>query len=541
MKIRDTIFNHLFIRMAVILLGVSMAFSIILTPIYHYKLVRMLAAQGNTFANTAVAACGESLYTGDYGVVVNYIYNVLRETPEITYVNLVSKEGLKLTLTARGWRTENVTPISEEIFGEGEDAFNIKRRGSPDTNSILNDFVFSKPVNISGFDWGVIELGISDTEYNSLLVSYIWNVFLFLVALVLIALLILQGSSKRISQQLERLRETALELSRGNLSARAPVEAVGEIRVLASTLNSMADSLEAETRSARKLARLVEDTHDAIAIFDSDGKMTFVNPALMNITGVSFEQHHGMLLHELLNHLGIDRQTQREVLAGKSYIDNRDWSVDVTMTSKTDDPIHMTLRVEDFYSEGGKKSGFFIVLSDIAHRERLEHALENLAYFDNLTKLPNRRYFMDRLGESVNEADTQKSGLAVFFLDLDNFEVINDTMGHEAGGFVLNEAGWRIQSVLRSDDIVCHLGGDEFTVVVKGVNNKRELGSIAESINSALAKPIKYRDSELSIGTSIGIVCYPEDGHDVKELIKNADAAMFAAKNTDNNAFSFYG
>jgi diguanylate cyclase (GGDEF)-like protein/PAS domain S-box-containing protein len=541
MKIRDTIFNRLFIRMAVILFGVAMAFSIASAPIYHYKVKRMLAAQGNTFANTAVAACGESLYAGDYTFVVKYIHSVLRKTPEITYVNFISKEGLKLNLTAQGWSEENVTATPDEKFAANESELNIKRWKNPETNSIQNDFVFSKTVNISGLDWGLVELGISGAEYNSLLASYVSNVLLFVVVLVLIALLILHGSSKVITYQLERLRKTALDLSEGDLSARAPIGAAGEIGLLASTLNSMAESLEEETRSVQKLARLVEDTHDAIAIFNHNGVITYVNPALMNITGAPFEEFCGMLLHELLGHLGIDAKTQREVSAGKSYIDNKNWSVDVTVTTMTNDPVHMTLRVDDFCSEGGGKSGFFVVLSDIAYRKRLENALENLAYVDNLTKLPNRRYFMDRLGESVNETDTLKSGLAVFFLDLGNFKLINDTMGHEAGGFVLNEAGWRIQTVLRSDDIVCHLGGDEFTVIVKGISNKKELGNIAGSINSALVKPIIYRDRELSVGSSIGIACYPEDGQDVEELIKNADTAMYAAKNSGRNTFCFYG
>ncbi len=540
MKTRNTIFHHLFIRMTVILLGVSVAFSLALMPIYHDKLMRMHAAQGNTFANTTIAACGEALYTKDFSFVITYINNVLKKTPEITYVNFVSKKGMKLHLTSRGWNIETINQISDNSFSSDEDIFSIKRANELDISYIQNVFIFSKPINISGFGWGVIELGISDTEYNSLLFSYLRNVFLFGFILVLIALLILHGSSMKLSQQLARLRETALKLSEGNLSARAPTEATGEIKLLASTLNSMAKNLEAKTQRVQQLAGLVEDTHDAIAIFDQNGEITFVNSALMGITGDSFEHHQGMSLHELFNHLGIEKKKQREVAVGMAYIDNYDWSIDITIAPATKDPLHMTLRIETFDSKGRDNSGFFVVLSDITHRKQLEHELENLAYFDILTKLPNRRFFMDRLNESVKEAEKHKTGLAVFFLDLDNFKIINDTLGHEVGDFILSEAGWRIQTALRTDDIVCRLGGDEFTVIIKGVKNKSELENIAKSINNVFLDPIKYLERELSIGTSIGIVRYPEDGHNEQELVKNADTAMYAAKYTGNNAFCFF-
>jgi diguanylate cyclase (GGDEF)-like protein/PAS domain S-box-containing protein len=540
MKSRDTIFNHLFIRMAVILLGVSITFSLALMPIYNDKLMRMHAAQGNTFANTAIAACGEALYTKNFSFVITYINNVLRETPEITYVNFISKEGMKLNITARGWKVETLEHVPDMSLTGDEGIYNIKHHNKLNHSQIQNIFTFSKPVNISGLDWGTIELGISDAEYSSLLFNYLRNVVLFGFILVMIALLILHSSSKKLSQQLASLRETALKLSVGTLSARAPTEATGEIKLLGSTLNSMADNLERKTHRIQQLAKLVEDTHDAIAIFDSEGVITFVNSALMSITGDSFEHHLGMSLHELFNQLGIDKKKQREVAVGMTYIENYDWSIDITLAPASKEPIHMTLRVEDFDSDQTENSGFFVTLSDITHRKYLEHELEKLAYFDNLTKLPNRRFFMDRLSDAVIEAKTAETGLAVFFLDLDNFKIINDTLGHEAGDFVLSEAGWRIQTALRSDDIVCRLGGDEFTVIIRGITDKNELESIASSINSAFLTPIQYMDRELTIGTSIGIVHYPQDGHNERELIKNADTAMYAAKYASNNAFCFY-
>jgi diguanylate cyclase (GGDEF)-like protein len=147
---------------------------------------------------------------------------------------------------------------------------------------------------------------------------------------------------------------------------------------------------------------------------------------------------------------------------------------------------------------------------------------------------------MDRLIEAVKEAQVLGDALAVFLLDLDNFKLINDSLGHEVGDFVLSEVAWRIQDALRSDDVVCRLGGDEFAVIIKSDTHREGLEKIAGSINRVVSDPIKYKDRELSIGTSIGIVRYPEDGKNEKELIKNADTAMYAAKYADNNAYSFF-
>lgn len=539
MSMRGTIFNHLFVRMAVILFGVSMAFSLMLTPIYHFKLMRMLTAQGNTFANTAVAASGEALYTKDYSFVINYINNVLKKTPEITFVNFISNEGLRLNLSARGWRAEHGVPISDDMFTADQDAYSIKRLENTDTNGIQGDFVFLKPVNIGGLDWGFIEVGISDSEYNSLMLSYLGNVFLFAFILILIALLILHGSLTALSGQLARLRETALKLSEGNLSARAPTEGAGEIGLLAAALNSMADSLKEEVSSAQKLVRLVEDTNDAIAIFDPDGEITFVNPSLISMVGGSFEQYRGMLLHELLDHLGLGKESQREVLVGMSSIDNSVGSVCVDITPASKETLYMSLRVEAFYPGGGEKSGFFVVLSDITHRKQQEHDLEKLSSIDSLTRLPNRRYFLDRMAESIKEASRYNKDLAVSLLELQAVEGISDTLGHEAGYFVLAEVGRRIQAALRTDDIVCRLGGNEFAVIIKGVENKEQLEGVVEIISGAFEKPIRYMDRELPVEPSIGIACYPQDGRNVKDLLKKADAAMYVAKHAGENAFSF--
>jgi diguanylate cyclase (GGDEF)-like protein/PAS domain S-box-containing protein len=526
--------------MAVVLLGISFAFSFALMPIYNDKLIRMLTTQGNTFANTTIAACGEALYIKDFSFVITYVNKSLQSTPEITHVNFISNDGLILHLTSDGWSVGQDTIGRLKPQQSDEKSHTIEHTSNLDLIDIKDVFIFSKSVNISGLDWGSIEIGISDEEYDALLYSYFRNVLISSFILLVISLLVLHGLSMKLGLQLSRLRDTALKLSEGDLSARAPDDAIGEIRLLATTLNSMAENLESKNRSVRQLAKLVQDTNDAIAIFSSEGVITFVNPALSEITNHDFEFYKGMSLHNLFEHLGIDKKKQREVSAGIAHVNQLDWSTDISISPIAGSPIHMTLRVEAFDKEDGEPNGFFVVLSDITRRKQLEFELETLAYIDKLTKLPNRRFFMDKLTEAVREAEVFSGGLAVFFLDLDNFKIINDSLGHEIGDLVLSESAWRIQDALRSDDIVCRLGGDEFTIIIKNVESRIELENIAQALITEFSKPIDCNDRELRISTSIGIVQYPNDGHDEKELIKNADTAMYAAKHDGKNAFRFF-
>lgn len=540
MKSGKTIFSHLFSRMAIILLGINIAFSIALMPIYHDKLVRMLSSQGNTFANTTIAACGDALYTRNFSFIISYTTNVLKNTPEVSYVDFIAHDGMKIHLTSDGWQVETLTEPSMNTYSHGSTHSSLRHAQDDQENSSGDYFIFSKSVNITGLDWGKIEIGLSDREYDALMSSYLRNVFLYSTILLILSLLVLHGLSMKLGLQLSKLRETAINFSNGNLNARAPDDAIGEIQLLATTLNSMADSLEAKTLSVQQLAKLVEDTNDAIAIFNPNSTISYVNSAFLQITHHSPEFYEGMTLLELFDHLGIEKAKQREVSAGLAHVNMLDWATDISISSTEGSAMHMTLRIEAFDSDEEDNNGFFVVLSDITRRKQLEFELETLAYIDKLTKLPNRRYFLDKLNEAVKEAEVFGGGLAVFFLDLDNFKIINDSLGHEIGDFVLSEASWRIQDTLRTDDIVCRLGGDEFTIIIKGVEKKSELTKIADLMIKEFSEPITCNDRELRISTSIGIVQYPNDGHDEKELIKNADTAMYAAKRAGKNAFRFF-
>ncbi|MEW8505427.1 MAG: EAL domain-containing protein [Candidatus Thiodiazotropha sp.] len=537
---QTTIFKHLFKRIALILLGVNLLFSIILLPLYNNKLIKMIAIQGDTIADSTIAACSEALYTEDYSFVISYVSKVLKQSPEISFVTFTSTTGVSIKLTGEEWMVENLDQSFDQSQFKSDLPYEIEQVKSVSDGVEVNEFIFTKPVSISGLDWGVFSLGLSAAEYQALKSSYFTNVFIFSFILVFISLLLLHGSSMKLGQQLSKLKDTANRLAQGELTARAPTNAIGEVSVLANTLNGMAQNLDRSTRELRRLARLVEDTNDAIAIFDNKDKIIFVNAALKKIIHQSDDYFNGMSLFTFLSHLRVGRNKQYEIANEFSNVEQHDWSTDITISTINHELAHMTMRIERFDITEVDSGGYFIILSDITRRKQLEHELEILAYIDKLTKLPNRRYFLDRLSEAVEESEAFDSGLAVIFLDLDNFKIINDSLGHEVGDVVLSEAGWRIQDALRSDDIVCRLGGDEFTAIIKGVKNRKSISQVASAILKRFQVPFFCNDRELRVSASIGVVLYPQDGLNTKELIKNADTAMYAAKKSGKNAYRFF-
>jgi len=169
-----------------------------------------------------------------------------------------------------------------------------------------------------------------------------------------------------------------------------------------------------------------------------------------------------------------------------------------------------------------------------------EKEIRHLAYHDVLTGLPNRMLFMDRIDQAISRAQRENSKFALLFLDIDHFKVINDSMGHAAGDQLLNVVSQRLTQVLRKTDTVARLGGDEFTIIVEALDDCELVAVIAKNILSSLEKYIEINQKEVYIGGSIGVALYPQDGENFGALLKNADTAMYRAKELGRQTFQFY-
>ena len=172
--------------------------------------------------------------------------------------------------------------------------------------------------------------------------------------------------------------------------------------------------------------------------------------------------------------------------------------------------------------------------------EAQKNELDYQAHYDSLTLLPNRVLFFDRLQSSIKSAQRHNKKVALLFIDLDHFKEINDSLGHDAGDFILTETANRLQKNIRKSDTVARLGGDEFTMILEDIHDINEVVDLVQKTLHKLQKPYQYGNNKLYSGASIGISIYPENGDTAKELLKNADAAMYKAKENGRNTYSFY-
>jgi diguanylate cyclase (GGDEF)-like protein/PAS domain S-box-containing protein len=172
---------------------------------------------------------------------------------------------------------------------------------------------------------------------------------------------------------------------------------------------------------------------------------------------------------------------------------------------------------------------------DVTQRKETEKQLEYRAYYDSLTGLPNRLLFRDRVVNSLQQARRNRVGLAVMYLDLDHFKLVNDGLGHSFGDSLLADVAMRLQSCLRASDTISRIGGDEFSILLPEVTSAEAVAGVARKILESLAKPFRLDGHDLFVTASVGIACYPSDGDDVETLLKCADAAMYRAKELGRN------
>jgi diguanylate cyclase (GGDEF)-like protein/PAS domain S-box-containing protein len=292
-----------------------------------------------------------------------------------------------------------------------------------------------------------------------------------------------------------------------------------------------------------QLVQIVEQSNDAFILFDQSLSIVFANNAISNVTGQSSSNLTNMYIVDFVDMLGLDLPDLLRELDWMHSHQKNSPARDITVNRSDGSNIDLEMRLEMIDNHQTHQQNFLIVLSNITERKQLENELHQLAFYDKLTGLPNRRMFMDNLQDLIKNSQRQNKTFAVFFMDLDDFKYINDSLGHEAGDELLKETGLRLKEIFRNTDMVARLGGDEFTVTIENIKDSDDvdLSYLAKKLLSQLSnKPITVQDRNLTVNTSIGIAKYPDNGLDSESLVKNADTAMYFAKRSGKNRFALF-
>jgi diguanylate cyclase (GGDEF)-like protein/PAS domain S-box-containing protein len=292
-----------------------------------------------------------------------------------------------------------------------------------------------------------------------------------------------------------------------------------------------------DEESQRRAARVFEDSYEGIMITGRDGTILDVNAAFTSITGFSKNE----VLGRKPNILNSGRHDSK-FYAGmwKALFSQGRWRGEIWDRKKSGEIYPKLLSIGAVYDARGEITQFVAIFTDITTIKQSEQKLEQMAHYDFLTGLPNRILFRDRLAQAIHHADRYKTNVSLIFIDLDGFKKINDALGHKAGDDLLIEVARRLESCVRMTDTVSRLGGDEFTVVLTEGHTFDFLAGLASKLIESVGRPILLGETEASVTASVGIALYPKDGDNLEELIKNADMAMYRAKEQGKNNFTFY-
>lgn len=287
----------------------------------------------------------------------------------------------------------------------------------------------------------------------------------------------------------------------------------------------------------KEYRQLLDESSDPIFAFYPDGRYRYVNLAFAN--GVGFERINiiGKKISDIFSR---DEAEKRFAVVKWVFENGQTRIIEVRVPRPDGDRFYVTT-VKPIFDFSGAVVSVICISKDITERKVMEEKLAHMAQFDSLTNLPNRALFSDRLQQAISEAIRNWTRLALLFIDLDHFKTVNDTCGHSVGDFLLQEVAQRLQTCVRKSDTVGRIAGDEFVIVLPGIEDDQYALAVAEKIRHSLSQPFDLDGYQCqAISCSIGIAIYPDHGSNEIELTRNADNTMYQVKDSGGNGVKLF-
>ncbi len=290
-------------------------------------------------------------------------------------------------------------------------------------------------------------------------------------------------------------------------------------------------------RELEQAALVFNTSSEAIVITDESLSVVNANKAFYRITGLREDSALGRPL-ALLSASNLGQATREELEA--SLAKGASWRGEIRAYRQSNELFHALINISSCEHAGNTDWQYVVMISDISEIRNAQAELAHIAYYDSLTKLPNRHLFLDRLNMALAHAERTARALAILFIDLDHFKRVNDALGHQVGDQMLRAVADRLHPALRGSDTLCRIGGDEFIVIVDTFDTTGDLEALAQKIITAVQQPLQLGNTRLSPSCSVGISIYPTDSSDRNDLVTMADTAMYSAKNRGRGCYAFY-
>jgi len=289
-------------------------------------------------------------------------------------------------------------------------------------------------------------------------------------------------------------------------------------------------------KAHQQLDTMFQSAPLAIYARDRNSIVTSWNPAA--------EQMFGWSADEIIGHMApttpADQKTEADIMVSRVLSGETLLQLDLLRQRGDGTPVYLNITLAPLRDSLGSIDGYLTIAADISERKAAEKQIEFLAYHDALTGLPNRLLLQDRFDQAVAHAERTGSRVALMFIDLDNFKQINDTLGHATGDVLLKAVSARLRECVRETDTISRQGGDEFVLVLRDLPDGHAAVPLVAKIMARLQEPVLADGNELSTSASIGVTLYPDDGADFNTLLKNADTAMYRAKESGRNTYHFF-
>jgi diguanylate cyclase (GGDEF)-like protein/PAS domain S-box-containing protein len=331
-----------------------------------------------------------------------------------------------------------------------------------------------------------------------------------------------------LAEAFSAMREQVMTREADLLAARAELEARVEARTL---------DLRRANAGLVLFSQAVEQSPVGILIANLGGRVEFVNAAYLRITGRTQDE---VLASRFVDVIRSGDAIDADEAVRMAKRGDRPWEAEQRNLRPDGTEYWERLRLQAVNDARGAVTHLLLSREDISERHRQQERIAFQAHYDALTGLPNRVLAHDRLAQATGRARRDGGKAVAMFIDLDNFKQINDTLGHAAGDDLLRQAANRLRAAVRDEDTVARLGGDEFLIIVGGVTHANDAGAIAEKVIAAFASPFAVDERELVSSPSIGIAVYPDDGTEPMVLLRNADLAMYEAKEGGRNTYRYF-
>lgn len=398
------------------------------------------------------------------------------------------------------------------------------------------------PIKLNNTVIGTLYIACHNGDIISRLKHISFFALLILITSIIIALLLATRLQLIVTSPLRLLASTINSIiQRNDFSIRAKKHHHDELGNLVDIFNDLLSKIENEhislKSSEEKFRKLTSLSPVGIFQINPSGEITYVNQRWREINNI---KHQEPDLQTWFSNIHPEDDSSLNKLWHRLVTEHEDMACEVRLIAANGSITWVYIQATSLHSKEGKLLGFLGSVSDISELKKAQIQMENLAFYDPLTGLANRRLFKNRLVKAVKSVQRNNTSIALMFLDLDQFKRINDTLGHDIGDALLKEIARRLDLNVRENDTVSRIGGDEFTILLTDIKNTNDVRIVADKILLSLARPFMLNGQEIISTVSIGITMTPDDSIEPNTLMKNADLAMYRAKELGRNNFQFF-